>query len=121
MTARAKHEYYTHKFSAVSLPSGYFFLVGHSEVDRVDRVGRGTGNMTLLVRVKQPLVVLRVVSIMEPSRQAEVGEFDMSILINEDIVRFDITVNNRYISSLINSQGGDSPMNEAKFVHRFNS
>ncbi len=56
--------------------------------------------MALFARIKQPFVVLRVMSVMKPRRQAKIGEFDMSVLVNEDIVRFDVTVNDQYASSL---------------------
>ena len=72
--------------------------VGHSEVDGIhhDRVSRPRrlllgGRWTGAV-FEEPLVVGLVVRLMEARRQAEVREFDVAILVDQDVVGFDIPI-----------------------------
>ena len=45
--------------------------------------------------IQETLVVTRVVLLMEPSRKTEIGQLDMTILVNQDIVRLDVSVTGR--------------------------
>lgn len=51
------------------------------------RGGRGNA----IRGVKQALVVTGIVLFMEPGRQTEIRQLDVSIFVNEDVIRLDIT------------------------------
>lgn len=77
--------------------------VGDGQVDSVDHDGvawpgrgirgcRRRGGRVL----QQTLVPLLVMRFMKPSRETKVGELDMAIFVNEDIVGLDITAGSQY-------------------------
>jgi len=45
--------------------------------------------------IQETLVVTRVVLFMEPGGEAEIGQLDMTVLVNQDIVRLDVSVAGR--------------------------
>ena len=48
--------------------------------------------------------------LVEPGREAEVGKLDVSIFVNENVVRFDITTRRLSIGWPRRRTGPDSPM-----------
>ena len=43
-------------------------------------------------RIQKTLVVTRIVLLVEPSGKTEIGQFDVTILVNKDVVRLDVSV-----------------------------
>lgn len=78
-------------------PSVDLVAVGHSEVDCVDhdRVA-GTRVVLLFARgiraaFEETLVIVLVVRLVKTGRETEVGELDVAIFVDEDVIGFDIT------------------------------
>jgi hypothetical protein len=67
--------------------------IAYSEVDlvKVDRVAVGRSSRLSL---KKLLVVGTIMQLMKASRQTEISELDMSTTIEQNVVRFDIAVQN---------------------------
>lgn len=55
--------------------------------DRVATVVERGGGILV---IEQALVVGRVVLLVEAGREAKVGELDVAVLVNEDIIGFDV-------------------------------
>ena len=67
--------------------------IAYSEVDlvKVDRVAVGRSSRLSL---KKLLVVGTIMQLMKASRQTEISELDMSTTIEQNVVRFDVAVQN---------------------------
>lgn len=77
-------------------PSVDLVAVGHGEMDCVDHHRVASTRVVLLLAggvgaaFEETLVVVLVVCFVESGREAEVGELDVTIFIDEDVVGFDI-------------------------------
>lgn len=96
-------------------------------MDCVDQNGvAGTRVVLLFARgvgaaFEETLVVILVVGFVETSREAKVGELDVAIFINEDVVGFDITdKENKLLEPKIVEGLLCLPMDEPQFVDSFN-
>lgn len=78
-------------------PSVDLVAVGHGEVDCVNHHRVTSTRVVLLLAggvgaaFEETLVVILVVRLVEAGREAEVGELDVTIFIDKDVVGFDIT------------------------------
>ena len=85
-----------YKLPTICLPRRNLVLVRHCEIDGIhhDAVPRSLsgcgGRLHGVVWVQQPLVVTRIVLFVEARRQPKVRQFDVAVLVDEDIVRLDI-------------------------------
>ena len=81
----------THELPPVGLPRGDGVLRAQRERNRVDG-NRVAPALLLLGRValEQPLVVGAIVLLVEARREAKVGELNVTLGVDEDVVRLDV-------------------------------
>ena len=86
-----------YQFTAIRFPRCNLLLVRHSEVDCINHdtvptslLGRCRRRDTI-GRIQEALVIAAIMFTVESSRETKVRKFDMTIFINQDIVRLDIT------------------------------
>lgn len=91
-----------YELASVGLPGRNRVLAADGEVDRVERdrvapvVGRLRGRRAA---VEQALVVRRVVLLVEAGRESKVGQLDVPVLVDQDVVRLDVAVRPLRVSS----------------------
>jgi hypothetical protein len=99
--APQRKEEKTHQFPPVRLPSRDRILTRHRQVDRVERnrvpptIARRPRPRSPTCRIpalEQALVVRRVVLLVEAGRESEVGELDVTVFVDQDVVGFDVAV-----------------------------
>lgn len=92
-------------------PSVDLVAVGHGEVDCVDH-DRVAGTRVVLLfaggigaAFEETLVIVLVVRLVKTGREAEVRELDVAIFIDEDVVGFDITEDNKFPGPKTSGEG----------------
>jgi hypothetical protein len=90
-----------YELPTVRLPSRDLVLARHSQMDRVDhhavprRLRSGRRGRDTIRGIQETLIVARVVLLMEPGGKAEIRQLDVSVLVNQNIIRFDVSVRKR--------------------------
>lgn len=81
---------FKYQLSSISLPRRNL-LSAHCQVDGIDLNAVTSRVIRPFMLLNQTLIVFRVRALMKASRQTEIRQFEMASLVNQDIVRFDIT------------------------------
>lgn len=87
-----------YKFPTIRLPGRNLILAGHGQVNGIDhhaiprRLCGGRWRRYATRRIQETLVVARIVLLMKPGREAEIRQLDMPILVDQDIIRLDISI-----------------------------
>jgi hypothetical protein len=91
------------QLSSIGLPGSDISFTGHLQVDSIDHDAvssssvRSTGIeirrvvFRAISASQQTLVIGRIMLLMEPGRQSEIGQFDVTLSIDQDVVGLDVT------------------------------
>ena len=79
----------THKLSTVGLPGGYLFSA-HREVNRI-HLHTIPCRIPLFFLLYQALIKISIGRLVKTGRETKIGKLEVAILVDQDIVRFDVT------------------------------
>lgn len=79
----------THELPAVRLPGGYLFSA-HREVYRINlhTIPRW---VPLLFLIYEALIVIPIGRLVKTGRKTKVGQLEVTVLVDQDVVGFDVT------------------------------
>lgn len=79
----------THELPAVRLPGGYLFSA-HREMNRIN-LHTIPRRIPLLVLLYEALIVIPIGRFVKTSRETKVGQFEVTVLVDQDVVGFNVT------------------------------